>query len=174
MIDIIFFFLVLMAVFKGYRQGFIVAVFSVIALLVGLVAAMKLSVVVSSYLASSTNISARWLPVLSFSLVFLAAATLVRFASALVQKLAEAVMLGWLNRLAGMALYVAIYTIVFSVVLFYADKIHVLKASVLASSVTYPFIRPCGPAVIDSIGYVIPFFRDMFHELEGFFTKIDR
>lgn len=174
MIDIIFFFLVLMALFKGYRQGFIVAVFSVVALLVGLVAAMKLSVVAAAYLASSTNISARWLPVISFALVFLVVVILIRFTSALVQKAAEAVMLGWLNRLAGMVLYLAIYTIVFSVVLFYADKIHLLSASALASSITYPFIRPCGPAVIGAIGYVIPVFKDMFHELEGFFEKIGR
>lgn len=174
MIDIVFFFLVLTALFKGYRQGFIVAVFSVIALLVGLVAAMKLSVVAASYLAGSTNISARWLPVISFALVFLAVVILIRFASALVQKAAEAVMLGWLNRLAGMVLYTAIYTIIFSVVLFYADKIHLLSASALASSITYPFIRPCGPAVIDAIGYMIPFFKDMFHELGGFFEKIGK
>ena len=174
MIDIIFIFLVLLAIFKGYRQGFIVAIFSVIALMVGLAAAMKLSVVAAAYLEGSTNISARWLPVISFTLVFLAVVILIRFASALVQKAAEAVMLGWLNRLAGIALYLAVYIIVFSVAIFYADKIHLLSPAALASSTTYPYIRPCGPAVIDSIGYVLPVFKNMFHELERFFEKIGR
>ncbi|MBE7173692.1 MAG: CvpA family protein [Williamsia sp.] len=174
MIDILFFFLVLMAIIKGYRQGFIVAVFSFVALLVGLVAAMKLSVVAASYLADSTNISARWLPVISFAAVFLAVVILIRFASALVQKAAEAVMLGWLNRVAGMVLYIGIYTVVFSVVLFYADKIHLLNSNAQASSFTYAYIRPFGPAVIEAIGFVVPVFKNMFHELEVFFEKIGR
>lgn len=174
MIDIIFSVLVLMAAIKGYRQGLIMAVFSVITLLVGLVAAMKLSVVVASYLADSTNISARWLPAISFTVVFTAVAIVIRFISVLVQKAVKAVMLGWLNRLAGAVLYAVIYTLILSVALFYADKIHLLRPSALASSITYPYLKPFGPAVIESIGFVIPLFKNMFHELEMFFGKIGR
>ena len=174
MIDITFCFLLLMAAIKGYRQGLVVAVFSVITLVVGLVAAMKLSVVVASYLADSTTVPARLLPAISFTLVFTAVAILIRFVSVLVQKAVKAVMLGWLNRLAGAVLYAVVYTLILSVVLFYADKIHLLRPSATASSITYPYIGPFGPAVIESIGFVIPLFKNMFHELELFFGKIGR
>ena len=174
MIDIILSVLVLIAAIKGYRQGLIMAVFSVITLLVGLVAAMKLSVVVASYLADSTNISARWLPAISFTVVFTAVAIVIRFISVLVQKAVKAVMLGWLNRLAGAVLYAVIYTLVLSVALFYAEKIHLLRPSAFASSITYPYLKPFGPAVIESIGFVIPLFKNMYHELEMFFGKIGR
>ncbi len=172
MIDLIFFILVLMALINGYRNGFIRAIFSVIGLMVGLAAAMKLSVVVAEYLKDSTTLSARWLPVVSFVAVFVFVLILIRIASSLIQKAAETVMLGWLNKLAGMVLYLAIYTIVFSVVLFYAEKIHLLSMTAIESSKTYSYIQPCGPAAINSIGYVLPFFKNMFHELELFFQKI--
>lgn len=173
-VDIIFLILVLMALVKGYRHGFIMAAFSVIALIAGLAAAMKLSVIAAGYLKDSTNLSAKWLPVVSFLLVFVAVVILIKVVSALLQKAAEVVMLGWLNKLAGIVLYLAVYTIVFSVALFYADKIHLLNSDALTASKTYPYIRPCGPVVVDSIGTVIPVFKNMFHELEAFFGKIGR
>ena len=140
----------------------------------GLAAAMKLSVLAAEYLKNTANLTARWLPVISFALVFLAVVILIRVISALVQKAAEVIMLGWLNKLAGIVLYLVIYTIIFSVILFYADKIHLLNNDALTASKTYPYIQPCGPAVINSIGTVIPVFRNMFHELEVFFEKLGR
>ena len=171
MIDIIFLFLVLMALVKGYTHGFIRAIFSVIALVLGLAAAMKLSVMAAAYLQDSVSLPAKWLPVISFTLVFTAVVLLIRMASGLLQKAAEAITLGWLNKLAGIALYLAVYTIIFSVVLFYADKIHLINKEALLASRIYPSIQPMGPAVINAIGFVVPVFKNMFHELEQFFGK---
>ena len=72
-IDLVFVVILVVAVFKGLRNGFIIAVFSLLALVIGLAAAMKLSTYAAQYLAGSTNISARWLPFVSFLLVFLLA-----------------------------------------------------------------------------------------------------
>ena len=113
MIDIIFFILILLAVYKGYRQGFIVSLFSIIALMVGLAAAMKLSAVTAGYLEGSINVSARWLPILSFVLVFLLAVFIVRLGAKAIEKTIELAMLGWINRLAGIILYFVLYTCVF-------------------------------------------------------------
>jgi membrane protein required for colicin V production len=42
----------------------------------------------------------------------------------------------------------------------------------IEKSVTYSFIQPWGPKVINSMGALIPFFKDMFGELEQFFGNI--
>ncbi len=171
-IDIVFLVLIIMAVIKGYLNGFVVAIFSVIALLVGLAAAIKLSTVVAAYLGHSVNISGKWLPALSFILVFIVVVLLVRLGAAAIQKTMELVMLGWLNRLAGIILYVFLYTIIFSVVLFYCEKVHLFTTETIDKSGTFYFIQPLGPKAIDSIGRVIPFFKDMFHDLEAFFGTV--
>ena len=49
-IDIIVVIILILAAIKGFRQGLIVALFSVIAFIVGLAAAIKLSVVVAGLL----------------------------------------------------------------------------------------------------------------------------
>ena len=71
MIDIIFAILIIIAIFKGLRRGFIVAVFSIIGFIVGLAAALKLSALVAVYLQNSIAVAGKWLPFISFALVFI-------------------------------------------------------------------------------------------------------
>ncbi len=171
-IDILFAIIIITALVKGYSKGFIVAVFSVIGLMVGLAAAIKLSAVVATHLKDSVNLSLKWLPVVSFIVVFLAAILLVRFGAAALQKAVELVMLGWLNRLAGIVLYSLLYIIIFSVVLFYLEKVHFITQESISNSYTYHFIQPWGPRAIESLGIVLPFFKNMFHELKTFFEAV--
>ena len=62
-IDIVLLILTIGAIVKGLQRGLVVAVFSLIAWIVGLAAAMKLSAVVADRLKDSVNLSARWLPI---------------------------------------------------------------------------------------------------------------
>lgn len=171
-IDIIITVVLIIAVIKGYRQGLIVALFSVIALIIGLAAAMKLSVVVAGYIGKTVKVSDQWLPVISFAAVFFIVVLLVRWGAALLQKGVEIAMLGWVNRLGGILLYVVLYVLIFSVIIFYADQLQFIKPETKSQSVTYSYIQPGGPKVMDGIGKVIPFFKGMFNDLEVFFDNV--
>jgi membrane protein required for colicin V production len=162
MIDIIFAILLIVAIIKGLRKGLVVALFSIIAYIIGLAAALKLSAVVPG----------KWLPVLSFALVFLVVVILVNWGGKFIEKSFEMVFLGWANKLAGAVLYVALYTIILSIILFYAEKINLLQPHTFTQSAMYPYIKPWGPVVIDSFGKIIPVFKDMFTNLESFFENI--
>lgn len=168
-IDIIFAIILVIAVFKGLSRGFIIAVCSVLAFIVGLAAAMKLSTVVAHQLEQSTDISARWLPFVSFLLVFLVVLLLVRVMAKFLEKSVEFALLGWANKLLGVLLYVVLYTIIFSILLFYAAQLNIIRPETMEASVTYSFIEPWGPYAIDGLGKLIPWFRDMFAELKDFF-----
>jgi membrane protein required for colicin V production len=171
-IDIICFVLLVVAIFKGYSRGLIIAVFSVLALVIGLAAALKLSVVTASWLKNAVHIAAKWLPVLAFALVFIVVVLLVRLGARALEKTAQIAFLGWANKLGGILLYAVLYFIIYSVLLFYAEKLEILTQATIASSKTYAFIKPWGPKTIDLIGGLIPFFKDMFHQLEVFFAGI--
>lgn len=174
LIDIIFFILILIAIFKGYRKGFVIAVFSFVAFIIGIAAAIKLSAIVADHLKNDLSISAKWLPVISFLLVFIAVIFLIRFGAKLIEKTFQLALMGWINRLAGAVLYILIYTFIFSVLLFYADKIHVINQHTIEASQTWPYIEPIGPKVINGFGKVIPLFKNMFDELESFFGNVSR
>ena len=174
LIDIIFVGLIILAIVKGFRRGLIVAVFSFISIVVGLAAAIKLSTVAAHYLGQSVKVSDRWLPVIAFAGVFIIVVLLVRLGARLIEKTFRLAMLGFVNRLGGIVFYIILYTIIYSVVLFYASQIHVLKAGTIERSATYPYIHSWGPNVIDSLGKLIPIFSDMFTELVDFFAKLSR
>ena len=172
MIDIIFAILILIAIFKGYRKGLIIALFSIAAFIVGIAAALKLSAAVATYLQNSINVSAKWLPFISFMLVFLVVAFLVNLGAKLIEKSFEMALLGWVNRIGGILLFIILYMIILSVFLFYAEKIHLFDAATIQSSRTFPYIKPWGPKVINGFGKIIPVFKDMFTQLETYFESL--
>lgn len=172
MIDIVFAILILIAIIKGYQKGLIIAVFSIIAFVLGLAAALKLSAVVAVYLQNHATISASWLPFISFAIVFLVVVVLVNLGGKLIEKTFEMAFLGWVNRIGGMVLYIVLYLIIFSVFLFYSEKIHLFNEAAFESSKVYPFVKPWGPVVIDGFGKIIPVFKDMFTQLEGYFDSL--
>jgi membrane protein required for colicin V production len=171
-IDAIFIVLMILAVIKGFRNGLIVAVFSFLGIIIGLAAAMKFSTVVAGWLKASTHISAAWLPFLSFMMVMVGVILLVRLGARFIQAAVELVLLGWLNKISGIVLYAALYITLYSVILFYADKIQLIKPETFAASRTYAFIQPWGPKAINFFGAVIPFFKGMFEELSRFFETV--
>jgi membrane protein required for colicin V production len=172
LIDIIFAVLLVLAVVKGYQRGFIVGLFSLVAIIIGIAAAMKLSAVVAGYIGRTVKVSEEWLPVISFIVVFIIVLLLIRLGAKAIERTVEVAMLGWLNKLGGILLYAAIYTFVFSVLLFYAEQMYILKPDTINRSVTYSFIQPWGPKIINGFGSVIPVFKDIFGELERFFDGI--
>ena len=161
-----------MAIFKGFSQGLVVALFSLVAYIIGLAAAIKLSAVVATYLQSSLNVSGKWLPVISFIVVLVGIIILVRLVAGIIKKTLNIIFLGWLDKLGGFVLYALLYIFIFSVVLFYADQVHIISGEAKMASIAFPHVAPLGPRVIDGIGVIIPFFSDMFTDLKNFFGGV--
>ncbi len=173
-LDIVVALFIILAVIKGYRQGLIVALFSVIAFIVGLAAALKLSVVVAGYIGNAVNISDKWLPIISFAVVFFIVVLLVRLGAKFIEKSVELAMLGWLNKLGGILLYAGLYILIFSILIFYADQLGFIKPETKNESVTYAYVQPWGPKLMEGLGKIIPIFKGMFKDLEDFFDGVSK
>lgn len=174
LIDLVFVILIALAIFKGMSKGFIVAVLSFVAFMVGLAAALKLSVVVANHLRESTNVGGYWLPFLSFLIVFTGTAFLIRFIATLAKKAAGIAFLGWLDRLAGFVLYAVMYMMAYSVILFFLTKINFISFEAQTASRTYSLVEPFGPKAMSLIGRAIPLFSHMFSDLSRFFEAVSK
>ncbi|HWR33650.1 MAG TPA: CvpA family protein [Chitinophagaceae bacterium] len=172
LLDLVFAVILILAVLQGYQKGLVVGLFSFLAIIIGLAAAIKLSTVMAELIGKSINISQQWLPLISFAVIFLLVILLIRWVAKLIEKSVEIAMLGWVNKLGGIIFYTAIYTIIFSVVLFYLEQMKIIQLETIQKSVTYSFVQPWGPKAINGFGAVIPVFKDLFGELEKFFEKI--
>ncbi len=170
MIDVVFLILMALAIYKGYSKGFIIAIFSILGFIIALAAALKLSSTIALKLSEHSNFG-KWLPPLSFLLVFIAAAFCIKLLGNVIQKLVETILLGWANRIAGVLLYALLYSIIFSIFIFYAVQLNLLQISAMNASIVYPYLQPLGPKVIEGLGTIIPWFKNMFASLENFFGK---
>jgi membrane protein required for colicin V production len=172
LLDLIFAVIIVFAILRGYQRGLIVGLFSLVAVIIGLAAAMKLSTVVAGYIGKAVKVSDEWLPIISFAVVFLIVILLIRLGVNAIERTIEVAMLGWVNKIGGIIFFAAIYTVVFSVLLFYAEQVKLIQPETINKSVTYSFVQPWGPKAINGFGAVIPVFKDMFGELERFFDGV--
>jgi membrane protein required for colicin V production len=170
-IDIVAVIIIVYAAIKGFRKGLIVALFSFAAIFIGLAAALKLSAVLANYLRERSHTESHWWPMVAFAIIFIAVLFIVRWAAAIVEKTVEFAMLGWINKIGGFLLYVVLYLLIFSIVLFYANQANMIDQETKSRSTGYSYIEPWGPAAINGVGKVIPFFKNIFADLQQFFEE---
>ncbi|MBM3414017.1 MAG: CvpA family protein [Bacteroidetes bacterium] len=171
-LDIFLLILLVLATYTGYKKGLIVGVFSLAAIIVGLAAAMKLSVVAAAYLRSYFSWEGKWVPPLSFLLVLVGVLLLIRLGANALEKGAQLISLGWINALGGILFYWAICLVSCSIILFYLSQIPLIPTTAIEQSITYPYLKEIGPWVMDCFAKLFPVFRGMYQQLQDFFEKV--
>ncbi|MBS1773291.1 MAG: CvpA family protein [Bacteroidetes bacterium] len=172
-LDVIGIILLIIFFVRGYMKGIIVAAFSMLSIVVGVIFSLKFSEKLSSYLLEKHIITSAWVQPLSYIIIFIGVVLLVRLAAKAIETSAHAVMLGWLNKLIGGMLYAFLIAMVWSSLLWIGAQMQLIKAETIAASKTYPFFSQLAPWVAHHIGSVIPVAKDVFHDLETFFTKVN-
>jgi len=173
-LDAIFLIFLVLFLIRGYSKGIVVALFSVLAILLGVLGALKLSGTVADSLFEGGSKGGRWAPLLAYSIVFLLIVFLVRAGARLLQRSFEAVSLGWVNRLSGALLYGFLISFVFSSILWLCNQMGLIKEETQASSLTYAYIEPVAPKVFSLIGTFIPFAKHIFEDLSAFFDRVNQ
>ena len=171
-LDVIVLLMMATAIFKGYSRGLIVAVFSFVALVVGVAAALKLSKVAVYYLHQHFGITSPYAPLLCFIAVFIIAVALVRLGAKFVEGAVKMAMLGWVNRLGGIIFYVLLYALLVSIGIFYAEKLNIVTPATAAQSRAYPLLQPWGSTIMNLLGTIIPWFSQMFDQLAEWFEQV--
>ncbi len=100
-IDIILGLLLLYGLYKGVRNGLLVEIASILALVAGLYGAIHFSYLVGDYMALHFDWNEKTMSLVSFILTFFIIVVLVVLAAKFLTKVAELAMLGLLNRIAG-------------------------------------------------------------------------
>jgi membrane protein required for colicin V production len=142
LIDPLFLGMMAVAVFKGIRNGLIVAIFSIVGWILGIYAAFRFADVAAAYLKGFLEISPKTLYIISFIIVFLIVILLVHIGAKLIEKTVELAFMGWVNRIGGVFFYVLLYTLIFSVMIFFAEKFKLVSEETIASSRVYPWVKP--------------------------------
>jgi len=154
-IDIVLALLLVFAAFNGFRKGLIVELASLAALIFGIWGAIKFSYVTSEFLIENFNFQTKYLNVISFIITFVVIVILVHIVGNVIDKLVKTVMLGFVNKLAGMAFGVLRSALILSIILVVFDKIdedmEFLSREAKSESKLYAPIRNFAPSIFPFI-----------------------
>ena len=150
-LDIIFLVPLLFALYRGFRKGLIQMITSLLALILGILGAMKLRPVVASLLDNLFNIDPSHINVIAFAVAFVAIVLVFNIAAFLVEKLINAVALNFVNRLLGMGFGVLVTAFVISMILWPLNKVNqerqIIKPERIEGSLLYKPLSAFAPAV---------------------------
>jgi membrane protein required for colicin V production len=154
-IDIIIGLLLVFAAINGFRKGLIVELASLAALILGIWGAIKFSYITSDFIRENFNINNDHLNIISFIITFVLIVILVHVIGSAINKLVETVMLGFFNKLAGLAFGIFRSALILSIILLVFDKIdndlRILSPETKAESRLYEPVRNFAPSLFPFI-----------------------
>ena len=168
--------IILIALFfiRGYMKGLIVALFSVLAIILGLLVSLKLSQTFATWLLEKGYTFSGWAPVLSYVILFVGVVIVVNLIAKLLQKTIEGLKLGIINKLAGGMLYAFLGLLLWSSLLWLGNQMHAITPLMIAQSKTYTTLSLFAPWFFDMAGKMLPFVKDTFSNLQQFFITINQ
>ncbi len=150
-IDIILGLLLLFSAIGGFKKGLIAELASLAALILGIWGAIEFSDITAEFLIENLNLQTKHLNIISFIVTFVVIVILVHIVGNVINKLVDTVMLGFVNRLAGLVFGIVKSALILSVILVVFDKIdddiEILSSRAKAESRLYEPIRSFAPSI---------------------------
>ena len=160
-LDIVIVIFIALLVFKGVKNGFIISLASLMALTLGIYAAVHFSNYMKKILVDNFHPDGHWLPVASFALTFLAVVVLVMLIAKAVEKLVDLTGMGLFNHLLGGLFNLVKGIIIVSVLLFIITSLdrgeNLITQKSKKESVVYPYVSKAFPWMIKAMGGEIKF-----------------
>lgn len=123
-IDIVLLVPIVFGAYKGFRKGLVVEVFSLVGLLLGIIAAVYFPQYAEQLIVSTFQIDTGIVPILSFVVTFLVVMILVNLLGKVIEKMVDILALSFFNKLAGSGFGIVKSLLVLSVVLFLFEGVN--------------------------------------------------
>ncbi|HLV42755.1 MAG TPA: CvpA family protein [Brumimicrobium sp.] len=154
-VDIIIIVPLLYAAWIGFRKGLIIEVFTLLALLVGIYAGIHFSDWTSKLIKDNIDIEGKYLPVVAFTVTFLAVGAMVFFAGKMIERMLRMVNLSPINKILGVffGLIKMLYTLSILIILIetYDERGNFIPLEVKEESFLYNPVKVIASATIPAI-----------------------
>jgi len=164
-IDIALALFVLLGAWGGYKEGFLMELISLIAILVGVLVGFKLMGLGMIFLEEKFDADKRTLPYISFGVIFIIIVVLVRFLGSWVKHSIDKSFLGTVDQAMGAALGGFRTLFMLSIVLWIVDSLRIsIRDEWTEDSWLYPFTANLAPKTVSWIGGFLPVFKEIFSQ----------
>jgi membrane protein required for colicin V production len=165
-LDLILIVPLLLFALNGYKKGLIIEITTLVALLLGIYAALFFSGFAAEMLKDTFNVSQQYISVLSFIVTFIVVLLLIILLGKLLEKIVNILLLGFINKLAGAVFGILKGALLLSILIFlinyFDDNSSIIKEDAKKKSVLYHKIEPLAPWIynlfdLDKIKKNIPY-----------------
>lgn len=172
-IDIIFALLAIYGFYVGFSRGIIQTIFTILAYVVGLMAAFRFGPEVTNFLESAFNYQNPLMFIAGFLLAFILTMLLIRLFARGLEGILETVHINIINQVAGGALMAAIMILVYSMLVWFADRSNILSDDLRQESMTYPYLKEYPAYVWKAGGKLKPVFENFWDHTVEFMDQLE-
>ncbi|NOQ72726.1 MAG: CvpA family protein [Crocinitomix sp.] len=155
--DILLLIPIIIGAWRGFKKGFVIEIFTLLALLVGIYAGIHFSDYMATILRDSVGIESEYLPAIAFTITFLLVGAMVYFLGKLIEKGLKIVALGMVNKIAGLFFGVVKMVFFLSAALVilesYDEKGKFIPANLKTDSLLYEPIKKTSLTAIPALKY---------------------
>lgn len=162
-VDIILAIILLIGAVSGYKKGFLSELFTLLGIILGVLAGFKLMGSAMLFLDERYDINEKVLPYAAFTVVFLIVVVGMVLLGKFFKSSLEKTVLGSADKLAGSLLGILKTGFMLSVLLWLGSSLAIYIPDHLSEdSWLYPTVVRFAPAVTSWVGEVFPVFKDLF------------
>lgn len=176
-IDIIILVPLVIGAIGGFKKGFIMEIISLLALILAVIGGFHFLHWGIALLQEHFDLSGKFLPFLSFIIIFAAIVIVVNLVGKAVKKIVHMAFLGGIDKIAG-AILGGLKWIFFLSLVVWAFQVFGVEVPdhLVEKSMLYSFVVGVAPFTVDMFGYIIPASSDLLDkisELLNFASPID-
>jgi len=173
-IDIFFGIVAIYGFYKGFSQGIIKTVFTIISILLGIIAAVKFGPDMSGLLETLFSTSYALMFLAGTILTFVLTMIFIRIIASSIEKVLESANINIINQVMGGFVLASLMIALYSVLVLFADRSRLISEETRQTSLTYGLLIQF-PSKISSAGrYLQPTFEEFWDHSLDFIDKMDQ
>jgi membrane protein required for colicin V production len=172
-IDIIFAIVVAYGFYLGFTKGIIKTIFTILSVLFGLTAAFKFGPMMTDFLETAFSSNNPLMFIAGFLLAFVLTMIVIRLFASGLEGILQSANINILNQVAGGILMGGILVLLYSAILWFADKSNLLNDSSKNQSLTYGILEQYPQQVWKLGGKLKPTFVDFWDHSIDFMDRLE-
>lgn len=172
-IDIIFLLIAGWGFYQGYSKGIIKTVFTIFSIIFGLMIAFKFAPAATRFLETAFHTDSPFTFVGGFLMAFILTMIIIRLVAQFIERALRSANINVINQFAGGILMVSIYTLVYSLLIWFGDKSHIIKPETSAESISYPFLKAFPGKMKNVYEIIKPSFQEFWQESVKFIDRME-
>lgn len=172
-IDIMCVMMALYGFYLGYSRGIIKTVFTVLSIFFGIMAAAKFGPAMTEFLQSIFNYHNPLMFVAGLMLSFILTMALIRLLANGLEGILETANINFINQVMGGVVLAGVLVAIFSLLVMFGDRAHIIDNRTKAESRTYPLLETMPDRLLQLGSVIRPIFSDFWDYSVDFMDRLE-